>query len=399
MRFPFISFLCILAIAGCGRSVQIEVSNPLDIDRHTETVELDVQSIREHLAIAQEKEFVIRLKGKEVPYQITHDGKAIFQTCMKALETRNYVITEGNPSPVECIACGKQYPGKENDLAWENDKVGFRMYGHKSDVAAGYDLFAKRGTDKPVLESFYERESYPSAAWSRYEELMKTDSDKAYRFKMDTLSYHVDRGYGMDCYAVGPTLGAGVAALVEDGDIVFPYCYEDYEILDNGPVRFTVCTTFRPRTIGDKTGVIEKRIISLDAGSHLNRTKVYYSGIEEERDIVAGIVLREDGGTSHTDLDSGYISYPAPTQNADTTRHVDNGILYIGHVYPEAVRNAGEEKGHLLAYGEYSPQNGFEYYWGFGWNHADMTSEDQWNSYLETFARQLRNPLITKFLD
>ena len=27
------------------------------------------------------------------------------------------------------------------------------------------------------------------------------------------ISYHVDHGNGMDCYAVGPTLGGGTAAL------------------------------------------------------------------------------------------------------------------------------------------------------------------------------------------
>ena len=53
------------------------------------------------------------------------------------------------------------------------------------------------------------------------------------------ISYHVDHGNGMDCYAVGPTLGGGTAALFPDSTIVYPYCYKDCEILDNGPLRFT----------------------------------------------------------------------------------------------------------------------------------------------------------------
>ena len=52
------------------------------------------------------------------------------------------------------------------------------------------------------------------------------------------ISYHIDHGNGMDCYAVGPTLGGGTAALMPDSAIVYPYCYKDYEILDNGPLRF-----------------------------------------------------------------------------------------------------------------------------------------------------------------
>jgi hypothetical protein len=33
----------------------------------------------------------------------------------------------------------------------------------------------------------------------------------------NAISYHVDHGNGMDCYKVGPTLGAGTNALLADG--------------------------------------------------------------------------------------------------------------------------------------------------------------------------------------
>ena len=33
----------------------------------------------------------------------------------------------------------------------------------------------------------------------------------------------------MDCYAVGPTLGAGVAALMAGDTIIYPYCYRTQE--------------------------------------------------------------------------------------------------------------------------------------------------------------------------
>ena len=38
----------------------------------------------------------------------------------------------------------------------------------------------------------------------------------------------------------------------------------------------------------------------------------------------------------------------------------------------------------------------FVYYWVSGWDHADILSHEQWNQYLETFALQVRNPLVVE---
>lgn len=396
MRFLYMlgitAAVCILA--GCSAaSFEVVVSNPADCDRQPELAEVALTEVCAALELAEGEGFVIRSEGKEVPYQITYDEKVVFPVTLQAGEKQAYAFRKGIPSAVQTIACGKHYPDKDNDIAWENDKVGFRMYGHKLDVAAGYDLFAKRGTALPVLEGFYKNEVSTAPTWNRYNELLETDKEAAFRYKMDTISYHVDKGFGMDCYAVGPTLGAGVAALVEDGKIIYPYCYDTFEILDNGPLRFTLKTTFRPMNIGEES-VVETRIITLDAGSRMNHTSVSYAGLSHAKEIVAGIVLRDNGMESTAEAEKGYISYPAPTQNADTTRFVDNGILYVGHAYPAPLKEAKEAEGHVLACSEYVPGTPFEYYWGFGWDHADIPSSEEWNAFLEVFAAQVRNPLL-----
>ena len=74
-------------------------------------------------------------------------------------------------------------------------------------------------------------------------ELRKTDPKAASELQR-AISYHIDHGYGMDCYAVGPTLGCGTAALMQGDTIIYPYCYRTQEILDNGPLRFTVKLEF-----------------------------------------------------------------------------------------------------------------------------------------------------------
>ena len=104
----------------------------------------------------------------------------------------------------------------------------------------------------------------------------------------------------MDCYNVGPSLGAGTTALLVDSAIVYPYCYKDVEILDNGPLRFTAQLVFNPIKVNNNLNVIETRIISLDKGSYLNKTKIKYSGLSDSETIVSGIVL-------HSQNPDGYV--------------------------------------------------------------------------------------------
>ena len=147
---------------------------------------------------------------------------------------------------------------------------------------------------------------------------------------------------------------------------------------------------------GTSKDIIETRIITLDAGSRLNHTSVSFANLDSTKEIVAGIVLREDGGEPVANAEKGYISYPAPSQNHDTRKVIDNGTIYVGHVYPEAVKEAKVAQGHVMTVSDYTPGSDFVYYWGSGWNHADILTHEQWNEYLERYAKMVRNPLIIK---
>ena len=182
--------------------------------------------------------------------------------------------------------------------------------------------------------------------------------------------------------------------------------YFSFEILDNGPLRFTMKLTFRPFNIGGYRNVTETRIMTIDVGSHFTKTEVSYDGIDTIMPIVAGIVVQDKDGAAVAEADKGYIAYPAPTLNFDRQRFVDNGTIYVGHVYPISLESAGLRyfsdqesserggaKGHVLAHSTYSPSEPFTYWWGFGWNHADIEDYKEWVKHLEIFAVQVRNPL------
>ena len=411
----FSAVVGILFLTGCCNCVyKVTVTNPADLDRHPEMVELSLEDVSASLALAEGESFVIKDDERnEVPYQITYDGKVIFQVQMQANAEETYRISRGNPSTYESLMFGRQYPERLDDFVWENDLVGFRAYGPamqvKGERGFGYDVFTKRNTNKPVIEMFYE-DALGEKSKARFNELLKIDPQIAKNYRLDTMNFHIDHGYGMDAYAVGPTFGAGVTALI-DKDIIYPWCYKEYEILDNGPLRFSFRLTFNPTTVGADENVVETRVITLDLGSYLNHTAVRYDNLSEHKDIVAGIVLRDKDGKEVADIEKGYIAYPAPSLNFDT-RHpdLDNGTHFIGHVYPEAMREAktvyhsekemkeerGGAPGHLLAYSEYEPGEEFRYYWGYGWSHSEMKTYEQWLNYLETFAHQVKNPLIVK---
>ena len=236
-------------------------------------------------------------------------------------------------------------------------------------------------------------------SWKQVNELRKTDP-KAADELVRTFSYHIDHGYGMDCYAVGPTLGAGVSALMVNDTIIYPWCYKTQEVLDNGPLRFTVKLEFNPLAVKGDTAVVETRLITLDAGSHLNRTAVSYSNLKESLPIVTGIVLHEPDGAVVADAAGGYMTYVDPTTGPD------NGKIFMGAAFPAVVKEAKtvlfpiEEKkmrnnadGHVLVVSDYEPGADYVYYWGFAWDRADIKTAEAWNRYMADFAQKVRNPM------
>ena len=389
-----------------SRTVTVTVTNPLAMERSNEMVEVSMETVTDRLGLADTAQIVVlNADGQQVPYQITYDGKVIFPAAIAAGGTATYTIQTGTPEAFDVKACGRCYPERMDDMAWENDLVAFRAYGPalqaKEERGFGYDLFTKYNTTEPILEAMYAKE-LDKETLAKIAELKKTDPKAAAELSRER-SYHIDHGYGMDCYAVGPTLGAGVAALMVNDTIIYPWCYKNQEILDNGPLRFTVKLEFTPLTVKGDSTVVETRLITLDAGSHLNKTAVSYSNLKETLPIVAGIVLHEPDGAVVADAANGYITYVDPTTGPD------NGKIFMGAAVPAVVKDAKtvlfsekEKKernnadGHVLAVSDYEPGSEYIYYWGFAWDKADIKTADAWNRYMADFAQKVRNPLTVK---
>jgi hypothetical protein len=407
MRKYIISIVAVL-LSACSnvREVNVTVENWIDANREGEMVEISMDEVVRRLNLPDTAQIVVvNSDGEQVPYQITYDDKLIFPVSVSGNSTVSYTIKEGFPEMFSTRVSGGYYPEREDDLAWENEHCAFRAYGpafqEKGYKAYGYDVWTKYKTTEPVLEERYANELNP-AVNERIAELKDTDPAEAERL-YKSISYHVDHGNGMDCYTVGPTLGGGASALLVGDTIVYPNCYATQEILDNGPLRFTVQLTYNPLVVEADSNVVETRVITLDSGSYLNKTEVYYNDLSRVQNVLTGIVLHEADGDVAADTKARYIAYVDPTDNSDGS----NGKIFVGAAFPDKLKSAGvrlfperertEQRGgafgHVVAVSEYQPGSTYTYYWGAAWSKGEIATYEQWKSYLENYATRLKNPL------
>lgn len=415
MKKTSLFFVAALLLASCGKQgpLQVTVSNPLDINRSGELVEVCMEKVSKQLGLNDTTQFVVvNEAGEQVPYQLTHDGKLIFPTEVAAGASAVYTVQVGTPQEnlFESAVYGRKYPERVDDVAWENDRTAYRTYGPalqaNGERAFGYDVWLKR-VPELVVEDRYEKELSP-ATKAQIDSLRRIGQGEEANKLYQSVSYHVDHGNGLDCYKVGPTLGGGAAALLVDDAIVYPYCYVgEPEILDNGPLRFTVKLNYGPAAIKGDSAVAETRIISLDKGSQMNKTVVAYNGLTVVTPVAAGIVIHPENPEAYVlDADNGYVTYTDLSDNI----HNGNGEIYLGITFPNEMKEAkavlfseeeskslrGGASGHVLAVSEYKPNTEFTYYWGSGWSKYGFDATT-WNAYVAEFAQKVRNPLVVKY--
>lgn len=371
-----ILFIISLCIASCStENTILEVTAPANADIAGQVYEVEIE---EPSGVV-----VYDAQGIEIPSQVTYDGKLLILVDVKAGTTQKYTAKSGTRAEYPTIACGKIYPEKLDDLAWENDKIGFRAYGEPNAAVGnklyGYDIFTKRGK-YPVLEDIYAPEIDPFNA-AEMVRLREVDVDMvAYEEFIRPISYHLDHGKGMDYYPVGPTMGCGTAALVVDDTTIYPTYNTKRTILDNGPLRFTAQVEFDAVDI-DGESVVEQRIITLDAGTHFNKIDVKYIGLTKPTEVVVGIVLHD--AAKHQQIGTNSIAYVEPMHSVGWQTYTavlfNNDMSAEIDLFDEASRAAhGGAYGHIQARGTYSPASTLTYYMGAGWNGWEVSTKEDW---------------------
>ena len=383
-----------------GEEVKIRISNK-GTDQRNEVVETDAKEVLGKLGLDGGRLFVVKNAiGQEIPSQLTYDGKLLFEVSVRPGSTAEYTISKGTPKQYVNTCYGRMYPERVDDVAWENDRGAYRCYGpaleRSGEDAYGNDVWVKNTPDLVVEQRYWmEDVSKPIIA-----KLKERDEEGAKALEMRT-SYHYDQGYGLDCYKVGPSLGCGTPAIIEGDSIIFPYCYREYELLDNGPLRFTVRLVYNPKKIGSGE-VTETRILSLDKGSNYNKMVVSYEGIEEPIDVGSGVVIHTED-TESIVVGDGYIVYADPTDNPKG----QNFQIFVGAIFPDGadeIRNIMYKNptrgnaGHSLGIRKgMKSGDSFTYYFGSAWSKYDCRTLGEWKVRTEGKKYALENPLEIEF--
>ena len=374
-------------LAGKVRRMSVTVKNP-SADVRQDVVELDAEEVFGKLRIGGGRQFIV-LDGDNVeqPYQLTSDGHVLVQVFLAPGASATFTLATGEPRAYRLDVNGRVYPNREDDLTWENDRNAWRFYGPKmhNKGVSGFDTFTKNLTF-PIQDQLYHNEL---TSYGVNERLKRQGRGGEWaQIHRDLYTYHRDRG--------------------QEGDrLLLPDVYESAEILDNGPLRFTVIETMYA-----VNGVRESRLISQDRGSHLASCIVKYESAKEDggqsqalsgKTVCAGIAVHESQPEAYViNKKWGYVTYA----DALDTPKGQNGQLFVGLLFPERMKSLRylplDEKrsgavGHVVGQTRYDSEVGFTYYFGTGWSKYDVPTQQVWESLLQGYARKLRQPLVVSY--
>ena len=392
------SLMMLIALAGSSYchalQATIVVSNPTSTPR-TELISLSMSDVKAKLGNATPKKgeaYIVKNKrGQQIGSQITHDGLLLIDASVRPHGSATYYVSIGKPYQQKVYATGALYKIRKDDIAWENDRCAYRVYGpalqRTGERSFGTDIWVKNTPDTVV-----------------YERYIKDMNGNIKGDKMDAkvrdilTSFHLDHGNGLDPYRVGATLGLGAPSLMVGKNQVLPYCYKDYKILDNGPLRFTVELTYNPSTVGDMKNVVEHRIISLDKGSNFNKMTVWYDGLTTPTDFATGFPIHEEDTETKT-FAKDYVSYADPTDNVE----VNNSQVYVGVLFPEGIDHTYYQlfdkkhdgaTGHALGLKRgLKNLEKYSYYFGAAWSKYDVRSYAEWQIRIKDYLDALKTPL------
>ena len=388
------SLMMLMALAGSSychaQQATIVVSNPTSTPR-TELISHNMSEVKAKLGNATPKKgeaYIVKNKrGQQIGSQITHDGLLLIDASVRPHGSATYYVSIGKPYQQKVYATGALYKIRKDDIAWENDRCAYRVYGptlqKTGERSFGTDIWVKNTPDTVVYERYIK-----DMIGNR-----KNDDETEI-----LTSFHLDHGNGLDPYRVGATLGLGAPSLMVGKNQVLPYCYKDYRILDNGPLRFTVELTYNPSTVGDMKNVVEHRIISLDKGSNFNKMTVWYDGLTTPTDFATGFPIHEEDTETKT-FAKDYVSYADPTDNVE----VNNSQVYVGVLFPEGIDHTYYQlfdkkhdgaTGHALGLKRgLKNQEKYSYYFGAAWSKYDVRSYAEWQIRIKDYLDALKTPL------
>ncbi len=268
-------------------------------------------------------------------------------------------------------AYARLVPERKDDLAWENDKVAFRVYGPALRSGAedsGMDAWCKR-VSYPILDKWYDQD------------------------RLKKISYHQDHGEGYDGYHVGDTRGCGGLGLWVDGKLVTADTYLAAEIFWTSPAVAEFKTVYEyPVKVGGKT-VYENRLTRLRLNERFTEIETFFSfgtargakPIENfPYEVAIGIVTQNKGAQIASLPERGAISVYERLDD----KGLGTGVMVPPSLFIRSVELPAQDKEGKHAQAVIITRPNAEgrviYRAGFAWaGDGEMTTADQWLNYLK----------------
>ena len=368
-----------------AQTMKWEVRNPTDDFRH-EVVSMPMDSV---VTKVGDSFRVMDAAGLDVPFQKTHDGWLLVEAAVRPRGTARFTIVKGEAPSFPTVCHGRLHPERKDDFAWENDRGCYRVYGpalvRTGERSYGVDVWTKNTPELVVDDRYYIEDVVTIPVIDSVYRNNWAKRDSIYR----TISYHYDHGRGLDPYRVGATLGCGAPALMLGDSLVMPYCFKDYKVLDDGPLRFKVHLTYQKVCV-DGDSLVEHRVIQLDKQSNFNRCTVWYEGLHHRVGFCSGVVIQKDDPEPVV-LGKNYVSYSDPTDQP----RVHQAPLYVAVLFPEGKVTTRQHRGHAL--GTMNDYDGrpYTYYFGSAWAKYDVRTPEEWQARIAWYLRSLECPLVS----
>lgn len=379
--------LLLAATVPCGALAQprlaVRAENPLAMARADETIALPwAEVLRRVPGAAPQRVRVVDADGGEVVSQvIDNDGdgapdELLFQADLAPRAARSFVVEAAAPTRAPEPRVDVRYDPPRDDVAWESDRIGFRIYGqglwrnpqYDPLHSSGIDVWPKR-TRALVVERWYAK-----------------GHDE----------YHIDKGEGADFYDVGPTLGTGGTAVWRNDTLYRAENFRTHRILADGPIRAVFELRYDP---WDAAGlrVSEVKRIAIDAGHNLYRQESTFSvdgggSAGATVPYVVGVVKRPGlvGVTSKAQPWAWLTGWGPVARKNGGHGELGNAVL----LPRDRVADWKEAHGHYLAVSAARPGEPVVHYVGAGWTASgDFPTPQAWWGYLDAYAQRLAAPV------
>ncbi|MCU0781221.1 MAG: glycoside hydrolase family 88 protein [Akkermansiaceae bacterium] len=272
-------------------------------------------------------------------------------------------------------AYARLVPERMDDLAWENDKVAFRVYGpalRSGPEDSGIDIWCKR-VARPVIDKWY--------------------ADDLGR----GISYHKDHGEGLDAYKVGDARGCGGLGLWIDGKLVTSDTYVSAEIIWTRPDLAEFHTVYRYPVKLQGKPLFEYRVTRLRLGERLcditstfstqpnQRFRNRKPGIQLPHEVAIGLNTQDKGASMTLDPAAGIIAVHESLAGSP----LGTGVIVPPAAVVRTTRLAAADKDgkaeQALVIVRPDDQGRVSYRAGFAWGaDGEITTEAAWLAYLKS---------------